>query len=262
VRETVASVQGYPDIGELVVATVKKIVPYGAYVTLDEYDREGLIPISEISTTWVRNIRDHAREGQKLVLKVLRVNTQRGEVDLSLRRVTGREKAEKMLEWKKSKKAEAILKSVMEKLSADENTLIKTRDILLQQHDSVYEALERSIDQGEEVFAKAGLTPEWAKALTENARSKIKVKRTTLTGIVELTSPKPAGIDSIRTALLNAEKIKPKGTEIKIYTVGAPKYRLEVTASDYSDAETVLKEAIDEAIAFVKEMGGEGRQID
>jgi translation initiation factor 2 subunit 1 len=258
-----ATVEGtFPDIGELVVATVKKIVSYGAYVTLDEYGREGLIPISEISTTWVRNIKDHAREGQKLVLKVLRVNAQRGEVDLSLRRVTGREKAEKMLEWKKSKKAEAILKSVMEKLSADESTLTKTRDIILQQYDSVYEALEGSIDQGEEVFTKAGITTDWAQALTENARLKIKVKRTTLTGTVELTSPKPDGINSIRAALLSAEKIRPKGTEIKIYTIGAPKYRLEVTASDHSDAETVLKEAIDEAIASVKETGGEGRQLN
>jgi len=251
----------FPEIGELVVATVKSIVGYGAYVTLDEYGREGLIPVSEISTTWVRNIKDHAREGQKLVLKVLRVNRQRGEVDLSLRRVTGREKAEKMLDWKKSKKADAILKSTMEKLSADETMLNNIRDLVLQHHDSVYEALEKAIDQGEEVFTKLGIAPEWSKALTENARSKIKVKRTTLTGTVELTSPKPDGIIGIKTALLNAEKTQPKGTDIKIYTIGAPRYRFEVTASDFSDAETVLKEAVEEAISTIKTEGGEGRQI-
>jgi len=255
--------EAYPDVGDLVVATVKNIIGYGAYVALDEYGaRDGLIHISEVSTTWVRNIRDHVREGQKLVLKVLRVNRQRGEVDLSLRRVTGREKAEKMLQWKKSKKAEAILKSTAEKLSADEKTLISARDTILQQYDSVYEALEKSLDQGEEVFTKLGLTPEWSKALTENAKSKIKVKRTMLTGTIELTSPKPDGIIGIRTALLNAEKVKPEGIDLKIYTIGAPKYRLEVAASDYSDAETVLKEAVDEAISHIRDMGGEGRRID
>jgi len=252
----------YPEFGELVVATVKSIVSYGAYVTLDEYGREGLIPVSEISTTWVRNIKDHAREGQKLVLKVLRVNTQRGQVDLSLRRVTGREKAEKMLDWKKSKKAEAILKSTKEKLSTDENALNSIRDMILKQYDSIYDALEKSIDQGEEIFVKLGVSPDWSKALVENAKSKIKIKRTTLTGTIELTSPKPDGIVGIRTALLNAEKTKPKGTHVKIYTIGAPKYRLEITASDYSDAETVLKEAVDEAISSIKDAGGEGRQID
>ncbi len=253
----------YPDTGDVVVATVKNITPYGAYVVLDEYgEREGLVHISEVSTTWVKNIRDHVREGQKLALKVLRINRQRGEVDLSLRRVTGREKAEKMLQWKRDRKAEAILRSTAEKLSADENTLNNIRDTIVQQYDSIYGALEKSIDQGEEVFTKLGLSSDWSKVLTENAKLKIKVKRTTLTGTIELTSPKPDGIVGIRTALLNAEKVKPEGTDIRIHSIGAPKYRLEVVASDYSDAETILKEAIDEAISYIKDAGGEGRRID
>lgn len=253
----------YPESGDLVVATVKRIADYGAYVILDEYEgREGLVHISEVSTTWVRNIRNHLREGEKLVLKVLRISRQRGEVDLSLRRVTGREKAEKMLQWKKSKKAETILKSTAEKLSADENTLISVRDAILQQYDSVYEALEKSIDHGEEIFTKLGLAPEWAKALAENAKAKIKVRTATLTGTIELTSHKPDGIAGIRTALLKAEKVGPEEVDVKIYTIGAPKYRLEVVASDYSDAETVLKEAVDEAISSIKQAGGEGRRID
>lgn len=255
--------EAYPDMGDLVVATVKNITPYGAYVVLDEYgEREGLMHISEVSTTWVKNIRDHVREGQKLVLKVLRINRQRGEVDLSLRRVTGREKAEKMLQWKRDKKAEAILRSTAEKLSADENTLNNVRDTIVQQYDSVYDALEKSIDQGEEVFTKLELPSEWSKALAENAKLKVKVKRTTLTGTIELTSPKPDGIVGIRTALLNAEKVKTEGTDIRIYSIGAPRYRLEVVASDYSDAETILKEAVDEAISNIKDAGGEGRRID
>jgi len=93
---TQASQTLLPEVGDLVVATVTRIVDYGAYVKLDEYQGiEGLVHIQEISSTWVRNIRNHAREGQKLVLKVLRVNLQRNQVDLSLRRVTGREKTEK-----------------------------------------------------------------------------------------------------------------------------------------------------------------------
>src|SRR6266702_3615295 len=115
---TQASQTVFPEVGDLVVATVTRVEDYGAYVKLDEYAGiEGLVHISEISTTWVRNIRDHARAGQKLVLKVLRVNPQRNQIDLSLRRVTGREKSEKMLEWKKERKAEAILKSAAEKMN-------------------------------------------------------------------------------------------------------------------------------------------------
>lgn len=55
----------WPELGDLVVATAKRIESYGAYVTLDEYgNKEGLLHISEISTRWVRNVRNHVREGQ------------------------------------------------------------------------------------------------------------------------------------------------------------------------------------------------------
>src|SRR6266849_8814448 len=132
----------YPEIGDLVVATATRVEDYGAYVKLDEFNGiEGLVHISEISTTWVRNIRDHAREGQKLVLKVLRVNPQRNQIDLSLRRVTGREKSEKMLEWKKERKAEAILKSAAEKLERPEPEIDDLRTVLLDKFGSLYEPL-------------------------------------------------------------------------------------------------------------------------
>src|SRR5438093_11427354 len=99
----------FPEVGDLVVATVKRVEDYGAYVKLDEFAGiEGLVHISELATSWVRNIRDHAREGQKLVLKVLRVNPQRTQIDLSLRRVTGRAKSEQILESTKERKAESI----------------------------------------------------------------------------------------------------------------------------------------------------------
>ena len=85
----------WPEVGDLVITTVDRVTSYGAYVVLDEYGKKGLLHISELSTTWVKNIRDFVRERQKVVLKVLRVNVEKGQVDLSLRRVTKREKKEK-----------------------------------------------------------------------------------------------------------------------------------------------------------------------
>ena len=39
--------RGWPDVGELVVCSVKNVKDFVAFVTLDEYnDQEGLIPIS------------------------------------------------------------------------------------------------------------------------------------------------------------------------------------------------------------------------
>lgn len=106
----------YPEGGDLVIATIETVTDYGAYAKLDEYDKRGLLHVSEISSSWIRNIRDFVREGQKMVLKVLRVDPEKGHVDLSLRRVNKRERIEKVMQWKKERKADALLKGVSEKL--------------------------------------------------------------------------------------------------------------------------------------------------
>ena len=95
----------WPEAGDLVIATIETVTDYGAYAKLDEYSKRGLLHVSEISSSWIRNIRDFVRENQKVVLKVLRVDQEKGHVDLSLRRVTKREKIEKIKSWKKNNKA-------------------------------------------------------------------------------------------------------------------------------------------------------------
>ncbi len=232
-------------------------------MSLDEYKgKEGLIHISEISSTWVKNIRNHVREGQKVVLKVLRINTEKGQVDLSLRRVTGREKAETLLEWKKHKKAESILKSVIEKLALDSTSVEKLNKLVLDEYGTRYDALQEAVEEGEEAFTKIGIDPTWAKVLTEVARTKIKSEKAKLKAVVELTCPKPDGIELIKKSLQNAKKArKPRGTLIRVYAVGSPRYRIEVTAKDYTEAENVLKEAVDQALTTLGDLGGQGRRV-
>src|SRR4030066_476110 len=106
----------FPEIGDLIIATIETVTDYGAYAKLDEYNKRGLLHVSEISSSWIRNIRDFVREGQKMVLKVLRVDMEKGHIDLSLRRVTKREKIEKVMFFKKERKAEALIKGVAEKV--------------------------------------------------------------------------------------------------------------------------------------------------
>ena len=106
----------WPEVGDLVIATIETVTDYGAYAKLDEYNKKGLLHVSEISSSWIRNIHDFVREGQKVVLKVLRVDLEKGHIDLSLRRVTKREKIEKIKSWKKERKADALLRGVAEKV--------------------------------------------------------------------------------------------------------------------------------------------------
>ncbi|MGH2510319.1 MAG: S1 RNA-binding domain-containing protein, partial [Ktedonobacteraceae bacterium] len=57
-----------PRVGSLVIANVSKITKFGAYCKLPEYnDLEVFLPLREISSGWIKNIREFIHEGQKLV---------------------------------------------------------------------------------------------------------------------------------------------------------------------------------------------------
>ena len=64
----------WPEEGDLLICTVKDIKQNGAYLGLDSYEgREGFVFVGEIAAGWVRNIRAHVREGQRVVAKVIQV---------------------------------------------------------------------------------------------------------------------------------------------------------------------------------------------
>jgi S1 RNA binding domain protein len=69
--------------GSIVRGTVVKIADFGAIVRLGG-GKSGLIHISEIADTFVRNVRDYVREEDEVVVKVLRVNN-KGRYELSLK---------------------------------------------------------------------------------------------------------------------------------------------------------------------------------
>jgi translation initiation factor 2 subunit 1 len=243
---------------------VTRISDYGAYVKLDEYnDKEALVHISEMATTWVKNIRNHAREGQKLVLKVLRVNAQKGQIDLSLRRVTGRDKTDKLLEWKKSKRADSILGLAAEKIGSDSKKVDEIKNKIFAEYPNIFNALEISVEKGEKIFKDLDIEADWASTLTELAKQKIKIDTATVKGTIEVSSTNTTGVDDVKKALINAKKVEePSGTQINVYTIGAPKYRVEITAKNYSIAEKTLEAATDEAIKTIKSLGGTGHKIN
>lgn len=70
------------EIGSKVTATVLRTADYGAIVRLSDSET-GLIHISEIAESYVRDVRDYLREGDEVAVKVLRIN--KGRYELSLK---------------------------------------------------------------------------------------------------------------------------------------------------------------------------------
>jgi len=250
----------WPEVGELVVASVNKIMDYGVYVMLDEYGKEGFLHISEISSSWVKNIRDFVREGEKVVLKVLRVDPEKGDIDLSLRRVTKRERREKTLLWKQSKKAESLMRSVSQRLKMPLKELYEKAWVPLEEaFGSVYEGLEKAAREGTEPLLKIGLSSELAEALAKIAQEKIRITNVKVKGTLSIACTKPDGVLRIKKTLIEAKKVEiPSGSTVRIYVVSPPKYRVEVTAQDYKTANAILHKVSETAVQGIKKAGGEG----
>jgi translation initiation factor 2 subunit 1 len=251
----------WPERGELVLATVKKVLDYGVYVALEEYgNKEGLLHRNEISTSWVRNIRNHVREGQKLVLKVLRVNPNKKHIDLSRKRVSRRDRIDKLYTFKHERKAETLLRLAAEKLGKPlEEIAEKAAVVMEENYGGIYPALEEASRNGPEPLTKIGIPKEIAQVLAEFAQEKIPPQLVEVKGILRLTSSKADGVSVIMEALGAAKKMSTsKNAKIHIHTIAAPKYLLRVEAENYKEAETVIERASEKAIQVITAAGGKG----
>jgi len=251
-------VKNIPDKGELVVCTVVKAKGFGAFVKLEEYpDTEGFIHIKEVAPGWVKNIRNHVKEGQKIVCKVMDVDSSKGYIDLSLKRVNEHQRREKIQQWKNERKAEKLFQMVADKIGKSSDECFEEfGKELVKKYGSLYEAFEE-VAYDNDALVKDGFSGEWIDAFMEVARENIIIPFVTITGYVEIFSPERNGVEHIREALKKIEK-KDEEVTVTVKYVSAPIYRIDVTAPDYKTAEKELKECAEKGVEYIKKHGGTG----
>ncbi|KAI0745302.1 eukaryotic translation initiation factor 2 subunit alpha [Earliella scabrosa] len=109
--------QRYPEVDELVMVQVRQIAEMGAYVKLLEYDNiEGMILLSELSRRRIRSIQKLIRVGRNEVVVVLRVDKEKGYIDLSKRRVSPEDITKCEERYMKSKTVASIMRHVASKV--------------------------------------------------------------------------------------------------------------------------------------------------
>ena len=249
----------WPESGELVIASIESVMDYGAYANLDEYQKRGFLHISEISSARVRNVRDYVREKQKMVLKVVHVNLEKGYIDLSLRRVTKRERIEKVKAWKKERKGEVLLRAVADKVGLPVDEVYQKAGTILEERFGLYEGFEEVLKEGAEALTKLGIPEDIATAFFQVAEERIRIKMVKVRGVLEVRCMKRNGVGCIRDAFTGAKKsIKAKDAKIEFSVIAAPKYSVEVSADNWKRAEDLLDEVSQKVVANITEEGGHG----
>ena len=248
--------QGSPEIGEVVICTVKKILPHAVFVDLDEYGKEAMIHISEVAPGRIRNIRDYVREGKKIICRILNLDKAKGYIDLSLRRVTQTQKINKNNQYKQEQKCEKILEEVAKSLKTDLKTIYdKAGNKIIEKHNSLISCFNEIVNNNLDLKA-LNIEKNIAEKITEIVKEKIKPPEVTISGILKLESDASDGIEIIKKALSQVKK-----NNVKINYLSAPNYRLVIKAKDYKTAENLIKKTSSEIVEGMKKFKGSAEFI-
>ena len=244
--------QGFPEESDLVMCTVNNIQHNSIFVSIHEYNRQGMITISEIAPGRIRNIRDYVVEGRVVVCKVLSVNQERGYIDLSLRRVSEGQKRQKSDEIKQELRAEKIIEMASHSLKTDFKTLYpKIAVPILKEYFYIYQAFNEVINGN--IALGTYIDKTTAEVLEKTIREKIKPKEIVIAGDLSISLWEEKGIEVIKSSLTDIQK---NFSNTKISYLGGGKYRIMVKGKDYKTVEKSLKDSSEYAISYIKKHKG------
>jgi len=251
--------KGFPEEEELVICTVLNVYHHSVFVKLDEYDKKGLIHISEVSPGRIRNIRDYVVEDKKIVCKVLNINKEKGHIDLSLRRVNESQKRSKLDEIKLEQKAEKIIDILAKELKKDANKLYSDIMSSISKKYLMLSSFFQDIIEKQISISQFDIEKSLANKLLKLVKQRIKPQEVEIGGILSLQSYEANGVKIIKETLRNIENVVKKNGSIS-YT-GAGKYRIKVIAKEYKAAEKLLENAVEKGLEYIKEKKGVGEFV-
>ncbi|MBI5046442.1 S1 RNA-binding domain-containing protein [Candidatus Micrarchaeota archaeon] len=231
-----------PDEDELVIAVIKKIMPYGAFCVLPEYsDLEAFLHVSEVAPRWIKNIHEFISEGQRHVVKVHHVDKEKNQVDISIKRVSDEEKKRKLELIQNEKRGEKLLEIPFKtlKLSIDAKT---AKTIIETKFGDVYSCFKEA-SMNPDALNDLDLPQALKDKIIETAKKNIKKPVVRVDSIITLVSYDSNGVAVIGKSL---------DVDAEVHYLGAPRYKISVTASDYKTGEKKLDKILEHIKAFAQ----------
>ena len=231
-----------PERDEMVVCEITKINPNSAFAKLLEYDRSGMIHVSEVAKRWVKNIREFVKERQLLVCKVGRVEGD--SISLSIKRVNRNQADRRLQEFKRERNAEKFLEQIGKKMGKSLDDVYEEVGYELQdKFGSLNKTFEIAL-KNPDLLKEKGIDSKWADEIINIAQKNFVEKTYEIKAILDIHSYEPDGLNIIKKALLGAAK---DGVEVKY--ISAPKYQLKASGKDIKG----LREMLEDRCQKVKE---------
>jgi translation initiation factor 2 subunit 1 len=227
--------RGTPSPGELVIYKISRVNPNSAFAVLEEYKKEGMIHISEISSGWVRDIRNHIKAGQTGVAKVLRVEG--GHISLSLKRVDKKQENERMREYNLDQRAEKMLEMVAKEFGKTLDDAYELVGFYLQENfGSLHKGFELAIKKPE----KLEIEKKWLDVMADIAKKNIEQKEFIFKAKLMIKSYKGDGVNIIKALLKKAAE---NGLDVRY--IAAPEYMVTYKTKEAKKGEREFLSALE-----------------
>lgn len=180
---------------------------------------------------------------------VLRVDQDKGYIDLSKRRVSPEDVLKCDERFQRSRAVHSIMRHVSELTHTDMATIYaQTAWRLYQKFGHAYEAFCAAISDPETIFNMENmpeLTPELKEIMLDNIKKRLTPTAIKIRADIEVTCFHYEGIDAIRRSLLKGVVLGTDDLPIKIKLVAPPLYVMLCSALDKTKGIDLLTRAID-----------------
>ena len=252
----------FPEIDDVVMVQVSSIAEMGAYVSLLEYNNiEGMILLSELTRRRIRSVNKLIRVGKTEVCMVLRVDKEKGYIDLSKRRVSPEDVQRCDERYQRSRTVHSIVKHVSEVQRVEMEELYRlTAWPLYKKFGHANEAFCAAITDPDSIFNEEntpGLSADLRASMLDNIAKKLTPTAVKIRADIEVTCFSYEGINAIKGALLKGVAMGSDDLPIKIKLVAPPLYVMLCSALDKVKGIALLKEAIDVMREDIRKNKGE-----
>lgn len=253
----------FPEVDDLIMVKVNRIEDMGAYVSILEYnDMEGMILMSELSKRRFRSVNKLIRVGRHEVVLVLRVDSQKGYIDLSKRRVSPKDILKCEEKFSKSKKVHQTVRHVAQKHNMTVEELNR-RAIwpLYKKYGHALDALKEATMNPDAVFGDLDIDEDIKKSLLIDIQLRLAPQALKLRGRIDVWCFGYEGIDAVKNALKKGKEISTDEVAINIKLIAPPQYVIVTSCHDKEKGMAKIQEAMKLISDKIKEYkGGDFKQ--
>lgn len=239
---------------------VRAIAEMGAYVNLAEYNNiEGMILLSELSRRRIRSINKLIRVDRNECVVVLRVDKEKGYIDLSKRRVSPEEAAKCEEKYQKARAINSVLRHVAEISKVDlEELYALTAWKVEKKHGpgSSYDIFKAAITDDSKLLEELELAPDLMALFLSNLRRRLAPQPIKIRSDIEVACYSYEGINTIKEALRAGLACSTEDLAVKINLIAPPLYVVTTISLDKDVGVDLLKTALKAITATITAKGG------